>query len=143
MKADKIKIQNLEVFANHGVFPEENVLGQKFVVSAVLYTDTRKAGQTDELTASIHYGEVSAFIDRYLKEHTFNYWRRWQRVLQKNCFYRQKGFRRSGWRSKKPWAPVGLPLETVSVEMKENGIRHILHLDPISGRVKHYLKRSH
>ena len=38
MKADKIKIQNLEVFANHGVFPEENVLGQKFVVSAVLYT---------------------------------------------------------------------------------------------------------
>lgn len=100
MKADKIKIQNLEVFANHGVFPEENVLGQKFVVSAVLYTDTRKAGQTDELTASIHYGEVSAFIDRYLKEHTFNYWRRWQRVLQKNCFYRQKGFRRSGWRSK-------------------------------------------
>ena len=35
MKADKIKIQNLEVFANHGVFPEENVLGQKFVVSAV------------------------------------------------------------------------------------------------------------
>ena len=71
MKADKIKIQNLEVFANHGVFPEENVLGQKFVVSAVLYTDTRKAGQTDELTASIHYGEVSAFIDRYLKEHTF------------------------------------------------------------------------
>ena len=72
MKADKIKIQNLEVFANHGVFPEENVLGQKFVVSAVLYTDTRKAGQTDELTASIHYGEVSAFIDRYLKEHTFS-----------------------------------------------------------------------
>ena len=41
MKADKIKIQYLEVFANHGVFPEENVLGQKFVVSAVLYTDTR------------------------------------------------------------------------------------------------------
>ena len=94
MKADKIKIQNLEVFANHGVFPEENVLGQKFVVSAVLYTDTRKAGQTDELTASIHYGEVSAFIDRYLKEHTFQ--------LLENCFYRQKGFRRSGWRSKNP-----------------------------------------
>ena len=68
MKADKIKIQNLEVFANHGVFPEENVLGQKFVVSAVLYTDTRKAGQTDELTASIHYGEVSAFIDKRASE---------------------------------------------------------------------------
>ena len=41
MKPDKIKIEDLEVFANHGVFPEENVLGQKFVVSAVMYTDTR------------------------------------------------------------------------------------------------------
>ncbi len=26
---DKITIQNLEVFARHGVFPEENTLGQK------------------------------------------------------------------------------------------------------------------
>ena len=42
---DKITIKNLEIFANHGVFPEENVLGQKFVVSAVLYTDIREAGK--------------------------------------------------------------------------------------------------
>ena len=33
---DKIEIRDLEIFANHGVFPEENVLGQKFVVSAVM-----------------------------------------------------------------------------------------------------------
>ena len=39
-------------YANHGVFPEENVLGQKFVVSAVMYTDTRRAGLTDELGES-------------------------------------------------------------------------------------------
>ena len=56
MELDQIKIEGLEIFANHGVFPEENVLGQKFIVSATLYTDTRKAGKTDELTASIHYG---------------------------------------------------------------------------------------
>ena len=29
---DIIEIKNLEIFANHGVFPEENVLGQIFVV---------------------------------------------------------------------------------------------------------------
>ena len=94
MKPDKIKIEDLEVFANHGVFPEENVLGQKFVVSAVMYTDTRRAGLTDELTASIHYGEASAFITEYLKSHTFKL------------------------EIKKPWAPVGLPLKTVSVEIE-------------------------
>ena len=58
---DIIEIKNLEIFANHGVFPEENVLGQKFVVSAKLYTSTRKAGLTDELTASIQRAYLQAF----------------------------------------------------------------------------------
>ena len=71
MELDQIKIEGLEIFANHGVFPEENVLGQKFIVSATLYTDTRKAGKTDELTASIHYGEVSAFITEFLQKNTY------------------------------------------------------------------------
>ena len=61
---DIIEIKNLEIFANHGVFPEENVLGQKFVVSAKLYTSARKACLTDDLTASIHYGEVSQMITK-------------------------------------------------------------------------------
>ena len=68
---DQIHIKNLEIFAKHGVFPEENILGQKFVVSATLYTSTRQAGQTDDLTKSIHYGEVSHFIRRFLEEHTY------------------------------------------------------------------------
>ena len=35
-RLDKIEIKELEVFANHGVYPEENVLGQKFVISAIV-----------------------------------------------------------------------------------------------------------
>ena len=34
---DEIKITDLEVFANHGVFPEENTLGQKFIFTIKLY----------------------------------------------------------------------------------------------------------
>ena len=68
---DKIQIKNLEIFANHGVFPEENKLGQKFVISATLYTSTRQAGKTDDLTASIHYGEVSQFITKFVQDHTW------------------------------------------------------------------------
>ena len=38
---DKIKIQNLEVYCNHGVFPEETKLGQKFLI--VLLTTEKSA----------------------------------------------------------------------------------------------------
>ena len=30
-RLDKIEIKELEVFANHGVYPEENVLGQSLL----------------------------------------------------------------------------------------------------------------
>lgn len=43
---DKIVIKNLDIFARHEVFPEENVLGQRVVISTVLHTNTRMAGQT-------------------------------------------------------------------------------------------------
>ena len=104
---DKIKIQDLEVFANHGVFPEENTLGQKFLVSAVLYTDTRKAGLTDDLTASIHYGE----------EHTFKLLERAAEALAEELLLHTVGLEKIDLEIKKPWAPVGLPLKTVSVEI--------------------------
>lgn len=142
MKADKIKIQNLEVFANHGVFPEENVLGQKFVVSAELYTDTRKAGQTDELTASIHYGEVSAFIDRYLKEHTFQLLERVAESLAEELLIQTKGLQKIRLEIKKPWAPVALPLETVSVEIEREWHTAYIALGSNIGDSEAYLKEA-
>lgn len=114
---DRIKISGLEIFANHGVFPEENVLGQKFVVNAVLYTSTRKAGKTDDLTASIHYGEVCAFIDRFLKKHTFALIERAAECLAEEMLLKIQGLRKIDLEIAKPWAPVKYPLKTVSVEI--------------------------
>lgn len=68
---DTIYIKDLEVFANHGVYPEENKLGQKFVISADLSVDVRMAGLTDELEYSVNYGEVSHTIHDFLQKHTF------------------------------------------------------------------------
>lgn len=115
---DKITIEDLEVFANHGVFPEENVLGQKFLISATLYTDTRRAGLTDDLTASIHYGEISAFIDRYLKEHTFKLLECAAESLARELLLQTPGLHKIQLQIKKPCAPIKLPLKTVGVEIE-------------------------
>ena len=117
MELDQIKIEGLEIFANHGIFPEENVLGQKFIVSATLYTDTRKAGKTDELTASIHYGEVSAFITEFVKSHTYKFLERVAEELVEDMLQKFDGLEKVTLEIQKPWAPVGLPLKTVSVRI--------------------------
>lgn len=139
MKLDEIRIEELEVFANHGVFPEENVLGQKFLVSAVLYTDTRKAGQTDDLTASIHYGEVCAFIDRYLREHTFKLLERAAECLAEELLLNTNHLRKVRLEIKKPWAPVGLPLKTVSVSVEREWHDAVIALGSNMGDRQGYL----
>ena len=115
---DKIQIKNLEVFAKHGVFPEENVLGQKFVISAVLYTSTREAGKTDDLTKSIHYGEVSHFIKTFVETHTWKLLETVAERLAEELLLETEHLEKVSLEIQKPWAPIGLPLETVSVEIE-------------------------
>ena len=105
---DKIEIKELEIFANHGVFPEENVLGQKFVISATLYTSTRTAGLTDDLTASIHYGEVCQMITRFVQEHTYKLLETVVENLARMLLLTLPSLQKVTLKIEKPWAPVGL-----------------------------------
>ncbi|MFR9181078.1 MAG: 2-amino-4-hydroxy-6-hydroxymethyldihydropteridine diphosphokinase [Dorea sp.] len=139
---DQIKITDLEVFANHGVFPEENKLGQKFLVSAVLYTDTRKAGKTDDLTASIHYGEVSAFITKYMKEHTYQLLERVAETLAEEMLKSISGLCKIDLEIKKPWAPIGLPLKTVSVKISREWHTTYIALGSNIGDSETYLNEA-
>lgn len=114
---DEIHVENLEVFARHGVFPEENRLGQKFLISLTLFTDTRPAGTADCLTQSIHYGEVSAFLTDYMHEHTYQLIETAAEHMAEELLLRWPLLKGITLELKKPWAPVGLPLETVSVKI--------------------------
>ena len=86
-------------------------------MSATLYTDTRKAGKTDELTASIHYGEVSAFITEFVKSHTYKLLERVAEELVEDMLQKFDGLEKVTLEIQKPWAPVGLPLKTVRVRI--------------------------
>jgi dihydroneopterin aldolase len=55
---DKIYVNGMEFYGYHGVFPEENRLGQRFSVDLTVSLDLKKAGETDELVYSVNYGEL-------------------------------------------------------------------------------------
>ncbi|NRD77492.1 dihydroneopterin aldolase [Bacillus sp. BRMEA1] len=55
---DKIYVTGMQFYGYHGVFPEENVLGQRFEVDLTVSVDLKKAGETDNLEVSVHYGEL-------------------------------------------------------------------------------------
>ncbi|MDO5424505.1 MAG: 2-amino-4-hydroxy-6-hydroxymethyldihydropteridine diphosphokinase [Eubacteriales bacterium] len=136
---DKIHIKNLELFCKHGVFPEENKLGQKFLLSMTLYTDTREAGITDDLTKSIHYGDVSQLAKTFLETHTYKLIETAAEQLAMELLTKVDRLDRVDIELKKPWAPVGLPLETVSVEISRSWHTAWIALGSNMGDKKAYL----
>lgn len=139
---DKIEIRDLEIFANHGVFPEETALGQKFVVSAVMYTETRPAGLTDDLSASINYGEVSHMITDFLQKNTYKLLEAAVENLAGTLLLSLPLLKKITLRIEKPWAPVGLPLKTVAVEITRGWHTAYIAFGSNMGDKKKYLDNA-
>lgn len=139
---DEIHIENLEIFANHGVYPEETRLGQKFLISLTMYLHTREAGRTDDLEKSINYGEVSSFMTGYMKENTYKLIEAAAESLAEELLLRYPLLEGVTLELKKPWAPVGLPLETVSVKITRFWHKAYLGLGSNMGDKKGYLDQA-
>lgn len=114
---DKIKIRDLEIYARHGVYPEETTLGQKFLVSLTMETDTRLAGCHDDLSQSVDYGSVAHDTERFLTEHTYRLLEAAAEHLAEKLLLTYSRVAKLTVEIKKPWAPVMLPLDTVAVEI--------------------------
>lgn len=135
---DSIQIKDLEVYCHHGVMKEENVLGQKFLVSLILYTDTSTAGKQDDLALSINYAEVSYFVKEQMEKHNYQLIEAVAEHLARELLLTFSLVRRVQVEIKKPWAPILLPLDTVSVKIERGWEKVYLSIGSNMGdREKH------
>jgi dihydroneopterin aldolase len=56
---DRLSLRGLRARAFHGVLEHERLDGQDFVVDVELGLDTRPAAARDDLSATVHYGELA------------------------------------------------------------------------------------
>ena len=59
---DELTLTGLEVFAHHGYYDFEREQGQRFVIDATLWLDTRPAATGDDLDRTVHYGVLAEQI---------------------------------------------------------------------------------
>jgi dihydroneopterin aldolase len=57
--ADRITVRGIRATGFHGVYAEERRTGQPFVVDVVLHLDLAPAAASDDVTATVHYGELA------------------------------------------------------------------------------------
>ncbi|KUO49408.1 MAG: dihydroneopterin aldolase [Desulfitibacter sp. BRH_c19] len=67
-KSDVLLLKGLQFWGSHGHFPEENRLGQKFVVDAEVSYDMSKICQSDVLEDGLSYVTVYNIIKKIVTE---------------------------------------------------------------------------
>lgn len=114
---DKIFIRDLEVYAFHGVHQGEKDLGQRFLISAELSIDLRKAGTTDILSETINYAQLCNEIDTVFKKEKHDLIERAAEQLCEYILMTYKKVKTVKIIIKKPWAPIGKMLQYAGVEL--------------------------
>lgn len=114
---DKIIIENLELIAEHGVFKEEKFLGQKFIISVEMITNTREAGKTGNLNASTHYGFVADDIEKIFTSESFDLIETCAEKIAEMILTKYPLISEVKVTVKKPWAPIRKHFDFVAVEI--------------------------
>ena len=111
-------IDNLEVFANHGLFEEENKLGQKFIFDIECELNYKKAMISDEMTDSISYADIAEVVVKTATTNTFNLLERLAGEILKNIFTEFSQIENIKLKINKPGAPIKYHFEKCGVEVK-------------------------
>ena len=111
-------IDNLEVFANHGLFEEENKLGQKFIFDIECELNYKKAMFSDEMTDSISYADIAEVVVKTATTNTFNLLERLAGEILKNIFTEFSQIENIKLKINKPGAPIKYHFEKCGVEVK-------------------------
>ncbi len=62
-----IKIEDMEFYAFHGHYKEEQIVGNRFLVDITIETDTTSAGASDNLKDAVNYQVVYTIIKREME----------------------------------------------------------------------------
>lgn len=139
---DYINIQDLEIYAYHGVFAHEKEKGQLFYINATLETDLRKAGKSDDLTASTHYGEVALLIQKKMTETSYDLIERAAEVCAEAILMTFPLIRSVTLEVRKPYAPIPLPFQSVSVTVTRGWKKAYIALGSNIGNSQEHLTEA-
>lgn len=67
---DKIVLHNMEFFAYHGFYDEEQKIGNKYAVTITLLLDLSKPGLSDRLSDTVSYEDVYKYVKKIMDKPT-------------------------------------------------------------------------
>lgn len=139
---DKLYLKDVEIFANHGVFNEEKVLGQKFILSLELSLDLSIAAKTLDLSKSIHYGELCHNVEKEFQRESYELIETVAEKIAEYVLYNYNLVKEVKVILKKPWAPIGRHLDTAAIEISRKWHKVYISLGSNIGEKEENIKTA-
>lgn len=139
---DQIRIKNLKLFAYHGVYEQEKERGQDFCVSAVLYTDMDRSGESDDIADAVDYGAACIFIAEFMRENRFDLLEAVAKHMAEAVLLEFPAVRKIELEVEKPDAPIPLRFDSVSVRIERGWHKVYIALGSNMGDRLSYLERA-
>lgn len=139
---DKIIIEDLKIFAHHGVFEHENINGQYFFLNAALYVETEKAGMRDDLSCSVDYGKVCELLGRVMTDNVFKLIETAAQTAAEAILRKFSLVKAVDIEVRKPDAPIEMDFRSVSVKIHRGWHRAVIALGSNMGDSRGYIEKA-
>jgi len=117
----KIIIEEMEFYAFHGHYKEEQIVGNRFLVDLELETDLGKPADSDSLQDALNYQVAYHLIKTEMRNQTSNLLENIGKRILDALFAEFGELDRAMVRIRKMHPPMGGPIKSVGVTMKRSG----------------------
>jgi len=113
-----IQIENMEFYAFHGHFREEQIVGNKFLVDLTLETEMSVASKSDNLKDAVNYQKAYQIVKAEMEKKSYLLENIAGRILDA-LYSEMTGIKKATVRVSKMNPPVGGKIGSVSVVMEK------------------------
>jgi len=113
----KIIIEEMEFYAFHGHYREEQIVGNRFLVDLEIETDMAKPAESDRLEDAVNYHMAYQLIRKEMRRKKSNLLENIGKRILDAIYTEMKEIRKATVRIRKMYPPMGGPIKSVGVTM--------------------------
>jgi dihydroneopterin aldolase len=113
----QIKIEEMEFYAFHGHYKEEQIVGNRFLVDLEMETDMAKPAESDSLEDAVNYQQAYRIVKDEMKKHKSNLLENIGKRILDAIYSEIEGINSATITIRKMNPPMGGPIKNVSVKM--------------------------
>lgn len=121
--SDRIILKDLQLFARHGVLPEEKRLGQRFALDIAAHLDLRPAGESDDYAKTVGYDAIAKLAAETLTAKSYDLIEAAAEAVARAVLAQFPAIERVEIELRKPGAPIDAVFAHVAVALdrRRNG----------------------